>query len=440
MKILLINPKDSGYYYRLGAFFPPLGLAYISSSLKNAGYETRLIDMNVENFDYKKESYEEYDVIGISTDTVRFPLAAKIGKDARKKGTIVIMGGPHATFNAHSILKEGLADYIILGEGEIAFVELVKAISVGEMYPEIPGIAYLKENVVKIFPVKFVKNLDVLPFPDREGLPLHKYRTKFAGNYAMSIITSRGCPFDCNFCSVTQFMGKMWRQRSVESTVEELKILVEKFGYKSVVFFDDNFTLNPGRVIRLSDEIIKNDLKIKWWAFSRADELLRNEDMVEAMAKSGCKMLFIGFESANEEVLEEFNKKLHSNIAFEVSSLLRKYKIDIFASFILGALNETTESIKRTVKFAKKLGASIVQFSILTPYPGTKLFEQLKTRLLTKNYEKFDGTHLVFKHPHFSPEKLRREFLKAYYAVYTTPRLIFKRGFPFLWKLLANSR
>jgi len=180
-------------------------------------------------------------------------------------------------------------------------------------------------------------------------------------------------------------------------------------------------------------------LKISWWAFSRADELLEHEDMVEAMTKAGCKMLFIGFESASDTVLEEYNKKLQSSIAFDVVKLLKKYKIDVFASFILGALSDTRETIEKTIRFAKKLaklGASIVQFSILTPYPGTRLFEKLRRVLITRDYEKYDGTHLVFKHPNFSPQELKSLFKKAYYYVYTTPKLLFKRGLPFLWRLL----
>ncbi len=439
MKILLINPKDEGYYYRLGAFFPPLGLAYISSVLKEAGHDVKIVDMNAERFDYKVVNFKEYDVVGVSSDTVRFPLASRIAKLARSQGVPVVMGGTHPTFDIHNILKGGIADYVVLGEGEFPFLKLVESLKSGERFPDIEGVAYLKDGVVKVKPHGFVKDLDSIPFPDRDGLPLDRYVIKFDGKRATSMITSRGCPFDCEFCSASQFMGRIWRKRSVESSIEELKILVEKYGYKSIVFFDDNFTLDSKRATEISEQILKNDLKISWWAFSRADELLGHEDMVEAMAKSGCKMLFIGFESANDKALEEFKKKLKSDIAFEVVRFLKRYKIDVFASFILGALSDTKDSIKKTVKFAKKLsslGASIVQFSILTPYPGTRLFMKLKPLLLTKDWRLFDGTHLVFKHPNFTPEELRREFVKAYFKIYTTPKMLFRRGLPYFWRLL----
>jgi len=237
-------------------------------------------------------------------------------------------------------------------------------------------------------------------------------------------------------------MGIRWRRRSIPNVIEEVKLLVKNYGYGSIMFLDDNFTLNTKRVIALSEEIIKNDMRIAWWAFSRADELLGHEDMVEAMADSGCKMLFIGFESANEAALKEFNKKLDSSIAFDVVRLLKKYKIDVYASFILGALSDTYKTVEKTIKFAKelvKLGVSIVQFSILTPYPGTRLYEKLRGSLITKDYEKYDGTHLVFKHPNFTPQQLRKLFNKAYYRVYSTPKLLFKRGLPYAWRLLRRA-
>ncbi|MCD6449508.1 MAG: B12-binding domain-containing radical SAM protein, partial [Thermotogaceae bacterium] len=295
MKILLINPRDSGYYYRLGAFYPPLGLAYLGAALREKGHHVKIVDMNVEDFDYKGGALSNYDVIGISSDTVRIQLACDIALEAKKMGKIVIMGGPHPSFDFARLLNMGVADYIVLGEGEKSMPELLESISKGEPYPEIDGVAYKTEEGVKVFPQKFIKNLDSLPLPDRDLLPLDKYNVKFDGKRATSIVTSRGCPFDCEFCSASQFAGLLWRRRSVESVLEEVELLYKKYNYRSLIFFDDNFTLSPERVIEISEGIVKKDMKISWWAFSRADEILGHEDMVEAMAKSGCKMLFIGF-------------------------------------------------------------------------------------------------------------------------------------------------
>ncbi|MCD6442464.1 MAG: B12-binding domain-containing radical SAM protein [Thermotogae bacterium] len=438
MKVFLINPPDKGYYYKLGAIFPPLGLFYISSYLRSNGYDVKLIDMNVEDVNLA-ELMKDADVVGISSDTVRFPEAVKIAKLAKEIGKIVVMGGPHPSFAIEEIFNENLADYVVIGEGEVAFKELLDNLRKGERYPaDVRGLAFMENGKLRVNTPVFIGNLDELPFPDRENFDMKKYRFKFDGKPATSIITSRGCPFACEFCSASQFMGRRIRKRSVENVVEELKILKNKYGYGSVIFFDDNFTLFPERVMKLSEEMIKRNLRFSWWAFSRADELLGHEDMVEAMAKSGCKMLFIGFESANEEVLDEYKKNLKPNIAFDVVKLLKKFKIKVFGSFIIGALNETKTMVEKTIEFAKKLRIDIIQISVLTPYPGTKLFEKLKDRLLTKNWKLFDGTHLVFKHPNFTPEEMRKLFIKAYFKIYSSPIRLFKRGLPFFMRLILK--
>ncbi|HBT39296.1 MAG: Radical SAM domain protein [Thermotoga sp. 50_1627] len=435
MKVLLINPAHRGYYFRLGAVYPPLGLMYISSVLKRANHCVTLIDMNVQPFDWQKFDYSDFDVVGISTDTPRFPLAKQIALRAKNRGTITVLGGPHASAEYESILKEGICDYVVLGEGEHTFLQLLESLEHGEPHPQIDGLAYLSEGEIFARPPKFAQSLDELPFPDRENVKL--YKTKFSGRPATSMVTSRGCPFDCEFCSASQFMGRRIRERSVENVLEELE-LIKKMGYGSVIFFDDNFTLNTKRTIKLCEGMLKRNLNFRWWAFARADELLNRKDLLEAMSKSGCKMLFIGFESAEDNVLKEYKKGLSSSIALEVVKLLKKYRIDVFASFVLGALNDTKETIMKTIRFAKKLKASIVQFSILTPYPGTRLYENLKNKLLSRDFSLFDGTHLVFEHPRFSPSELNKIFIKAYYYVYSSPRMIFKRGIPFLLKLLKN--
>lgn len=439
MRILLINPPNHGYYYRLGAFYPPLGLGYISSLLREKGHVVRIVDMNVQNINPSEMHFEDFDLVGISVDTVRFRAASVLASIAKSKGATVVMGGPHASAETEEILRSGLADYVVMGEGELPFLHLVEAIENGEKYPDVKGIAYLKDGEFTFSPGEFVKDLDTLPFPDRESLPMNAYRTKFDGKRATSLITSRGCPFDCEFCSASQFMGRLWRKRGVENVLEEIKLLVRKFDFGSLIFFDDNFTMDPKRVVNICEGILKNDLRISWWAFSRADEIVGHEDMVEAMAKSGCRMVFVGFESADDEILSEYKKRLDVSTASRAVEILKKYRIDIFASFIIGALSDTRESIKKTIQYAKKLGASIVQFSILTPYPGTRLFAKLRDKLVTRNYDLFDGTHLVFKHPRFNPNELRKLFVKAYFKVYTSPALLFKRGLPFFWKLLRKK-
>jgi anaerobic magnesium-protoporphyrin IX monomethyl ester cyclase len=439
MKILLINPSwSSGYYAKAGFGFPPLGLGYISASLKRDGYNVGIIDMNIEKFDYIHYDFSEWDLVGITSDTVRFGDACSISKIIKQKGVPVVLGGSHASAVPESILKDNLADYVISGEGEESMIELARYLKEPERFSSINNLAYIdKHGQIKINQQTFIKDLDILPFPDRESLKMHRYKLTFEGRLVAAMITSRGCPFNCEFCSCSQFMGMKWRRHSAERSIEEMKIL-KKSGYDSIIFFDDNFTMDPRRVIELSEGMIKNNFKFKWWAFSRTEEILRHQDMVESMSASGCKMLFVGFESADDSILKDYNKKLTSNKAFEVAKVLKKYKINLYAAFIIGSLSETKKTIKKSVQFAQKLNPKIVQFSILTPYPGTRLFETLKNKIITNDWHFFDGTHLVFKHPNFSPKSLRGEFLKAYIALYKNPKrfMYISKG---LYEVVKNS-
>ncbi len=443
MKVLLINPINPSYYYRFGLIFPPLGLGYLSSTLKKAGHEVKIFDMNVDDNLSRLHTfpYEDYDLIGISCDTVRFPWARKIAQELKAKGMMIVMGGPHPSVEPVSILREGLADYVILGEGEESFVSLVNALESGEKEPEIDGVGYVKKDgKIHLSPIKFISDLDSVPFPDWDELSLDKLNWRSYGKRSMSIVSSRGCPFDCEFCSVSQLMGRRWRKRSSDNVVEEMKILVNKYGFEFFVFFDDNFTVDAKRVIELSEKILKEGLNVNCFAFSRTDEIVGHEEMVEAMAKAGCRMLFIGFESASDEVLQEYNKKESVEMSYEAVKILKKYNIDVFASFILGALSDTRESIKKTVKFAKNLGSKITEFSILTPLPGTRLYKKLESKLLTKDCSQYDLTHLVFKHPVFSPEEMRKIFVRSYISIYSSPRKLFTIGLPFLKKLIATKK
>ncbi len=443
MKILLVNPINPSYYYRFGLTFPPLGLGYLSSTLKKSGHDVKIFDMNVgDNISHIHTfPYEDYDLIGISCDTVRFPWAKKMAQELKARGMTVVMGGPHPSVEPVNILKEGLADYVVLGEGEESFVNLVNALEAGEKEPEIDGVGYIKKDgKIRLSPIKFISNLDAVPFPDWDELSLDKLNWRSYGKRSMSIVSSRGCPFDCEFCSVSQLMGRRWRKRSSDNVVEEMKILVNKYGFEFFVFFDDNFTVDAKRVIELSEKILKEGLNVNCFAFSRTDEIVGHEDMVEAMAKAGCKMLFIGFESASDEVLQEYNKKESVEMSYEAVRILKKYNIDVFASFILGALSDTKESIKKTVKFAKSLKSKVTEFSVLTPLPGTRLYRKLESKLLTKDYSKYDLTHLVFKHPVFTPEEMRKIFVRSYISVYSSPSKIFTIGLPFLKKLIATKK
>ncbi len=266
------------------------------------------------------------------------------------------------------------------------------------------------------------QELDKLPFPARDLLKMDRYRSlEMAKRKITSIISSRGCPSGCRFCASHKYGGRKWRPRSVESLLEEIRLVVGTYGYGGVAFVDDNFTIDPKRVISLCREIIAEGLDIKWWCFSRADNILRNPEMVEWMGRSGCRYVFMGIESANQVVLDTFSKKTDPDMARQAVGLLKKNKIETLAAYILGAPDETRAMIENTINFSVRLKTGGVQYTLLTPFPGTELWDEMKDKLLTDDWEQFDCTHPVLRSDHLSPDELRALLFKAYKQFWMRP-------------------
>jgi len=418
MKVLLVNPPMSLPSSIVGLSRPPLGLAYLASILKDH-YQVKIIDFNVEKEDWNNYPYSEFDIVGISVHAVTSPVSFRIAELAKNQGAIVVMGGPHVSFLDKDTLGSGVVDYVVRNEGEYSFLSLVKFLSKEIPFEEVRGVSYLTNGELSKTPdCPFIYDLDSLPFPARELLPFKLYREKLHGRPITTLITSRGCPSNCEFCSIAQSFGLRWRSRSVENIFEEMELLYKEYNYRALSFLDANFTLNPSRVIKLSEKIIKQGWDLIWLAESRMDTIANNPDMIRMMAKAGLKEVFIGFESGSQEMLNEYGKKALIPDALKAMEILRENNVKVVGSFILGALNETKDMMKETIKFAKLLNPIRVQFAILTPFPGTKLYKRVKDRLLTKNWEVYSGLNPTIKLDHISPKGLRRLWIMAYFSFY----------------------
>ena len=442
MNVLLINPPAQGIYDTVNIKLPPLGIAYIAATLREHNHYVEIIDLNVQENLWQTVAKRKWDIVGLSGDTNRYPISIKIAEQIKKHfGYTIITGGPHVTFFEKETLDTGVVDFVIRGEGEFVTLNLLDAFQNNTSLEEVRGITFRKNGkIIKTLRAPIIRDLDTLPYPARDLLPMEKYRiTQLYGRAITSILTSRGCPFNCYFCSSSQFSNLIWRTRSPKNIVDEIEYVVKKFNYNAFAFLDDNFTLNSNRVIEISKEILRRKLDIVWWAFSRVDELLGHEDMVEWMAKSGCRMLFLGIESVSKKILSEYNKGITANDSIRAVELLRKYNIDTWGSFIIGALDETKDMIMNTVKFAKLLNPRNIQFSILTPFPGTRLYEDAEKMgiIVHKDWKYYDGAHAVMKTKYLKPKKIQMLLNRAYVSFYSRPNRFF-RIMPIIVKYFAK--
>lgn len=422
MKILLVNPGSISIYSLCGNSPPPMGLLSIAASMERAGHQVRVRDMDFGESVPTPADYAWADLVGITSDTTRIARAARIAATAAQAGKRVVVGGPHAQYEPDALLESGDVSFIVRGEGDTIMPRLAEALEAGGDPATVPGIVFRRDGrSVATDPAPPV-DVEELPFPARHLVDMGLYRATLAGRPSTPVVTSRGCPGGCVFCSATSFFGRGWRARSADSVLAELEEVRRRHGFGGIFFTDDNFTLSPKRVIAIAEGIMARGLDLKWWNFSRIDTILSNPDMVEAMAAGGCYMVYLGIESAKGETVSKLGKRIDAGDAARAIRALQTRGIEVYGSYILGAPDETKEDVLRTIELAVRLNTNVAQFTILTPYPGTASYEELGSRIFTRRWKRYDGLHLVFRHPKIQRHRLQYLLLKAYLDFYRRSR------------------
>lgn len=445
--VLLINPPTLFYKTEAGAaLFQPLGLAYIAAVLRENHYPVSILDAAAEGWQNFQKFDKSRNFIGLSftqigkmvkklkpkivgitiTFTVQKESAFRVASviKAVDRNIIVIVGGPHVTVRAEECLKNPNIDFAVIGEGEETIVELVqkfKARVAPKELKKIKGIAFKDgKKIVVTASRPSIQDLDSLPFPARDLLPMKTYFEAAQAKRASrdldkpwaSVFTSRGCPFNCVFCSIHLSMGRKWRARSPANIIEELKLLTKNYGVKQVDFEDDNISCDPERMKTVCNLIIKNNLKIEWFTPNgiRADTL--NEPLLRKMKASGCRELWFAPESGSQRVVDEvIGKRIDLKYIEKMVIACKKIGISSNCFFVIGLPGETKKEIEQTLSFAQKLGqlgADNCLFSIATPLYGTRLYQEaLENGYLVGAGEKalrFDRPLLTT--PEFTPEEL----------------------------------
>jgi radical SAM superfamily enzyme YgiQ (UPF0313 family) len=385
-----------------------VGTVLLSTILKEKGCECKVFIEDISSPDWK--FIESSDLVCISTLTSTAIRAYSIGQRLRAKGMTVIMGGTHPTFMPGEALH--YADFVVRGEGDFTLPELMSYFDNGAPAIEtLSGLSYRdKAGNVHHNPDRRLlteEELDSLPVPDfslvHNWTPSHLY----------PLSTSRGCPFACRFCSVIHIFGRKYRFKSTGSVLKELKH-IHSVSNGTRFFVDDNFTAHTKRTKELLQEMIKSGLTSDWVAQVRAD-VSADTGLLRLMADAGCHTVHIGFESINPETLEEYNKKQTLEDIIRCIRTIRDHGIHIHGMFVIGADTDNVDVIKKTADFAAQNSIDTVQFMVLTPFPGTPLYEEMKEngRLLHTDWNKFDAHHAVFRPSQMSAQTLQTETMKG---------------------------
>jgi len=427
---------------RIKYFTFPFWLAYSAAILERDGFKVFLKDSLAEETG-KKELFSDLnkfkpDLVVVEPSTPSFNNDLKIAKEIKQKfGCKICFTGTHVSVLPQESLKNSI-DYVCIGEYDYTIRDLVSALEKGRDIKKIKSLAFKKGNKIHINPRRsLIKNLDELPFPARNFLPMEKYNDLFCKGYPnIPMISSRGCPFRCNFCLEPVFYGKPnFRFRSGKNVVDEMEHLIENYDPEEIYFDDATFTINEKRILDICREIERRKLDIMWSCMGHASVSKR---ILKEMKRSGCRAIKIGVESADEQILRNVNKSVNLDMVRKCVKNCKDVDLEIHATYMVGLLGETKESIEKTLKFALSLKTDTSQFSIATPFPGTEFYETLKNRgwLKAKTWREFDGNFsIVINYPQLSREQLLGWFQYCKRKYFLNKM----NDIPFVMKVLKNT-
>ncbi len=390
MKVVFIEPAatEANVYSKL--HMPLLGPVYLGTILKNRGHEVEIYNEDIYRPDYSKL---KADVYGVSIMTSTAKRGYEVAKNFPREK--VIIGGVHASLLPHEALQ--FARQVVVREAEEVIAGVVEGSNTD---PVVQGVA--------------VEDLDSLPQPDFSLIKGYK------SSFLAPISTSRGCPFDCTFCSVTKLFGRKYRFRSAENVIKELSDRDS-----NVYFFcDDNFSAHPQRTRVLLELMLKQ--KVRKWSCQVRCDVTKDEELLGLMARAGCSVVCVGFESVNQKTLQAYEKKQSIDDIISAIHKFHKNKIKVHGMFVLGSDNDSAGTVWETFKFAIKQEIDTIQMSVLTPFPGTRVHDELQAekRIFSRDWSLYDGQHVVFNPKLLSARQLQMNVLQAYAKFYSLSRSI----------------
>lgn len=451
MKVLLIIPPNehtvvmeapNEVYEEFGAY-PPLGLMYLAACVKKFSkhnHDIKILDCDTDRVGFKELESEirNYmpDVIGVTAYTPIIYDAWQSLKLAKKinKNIITVMGGHHSDIYPKETINLGDIDYIVLGEGEYIFPELLDVLEDKGKIEDVKGVV-LKENgkIITTGPYGYVKDLDVLPLPARDLIDWKKHQCVLGKeNVVATIMSSRGCPYRCTFC-YKPLKARSWRFRSAENVVKEMEQCYN-LGIKEIFFFDDNFSVDIRRVENICDALIRKNLKVSWSFRGRVNCL--SYDMLVKCKKAGCHRIHFGVETGTDEGLKKIKKDITIAMVRKAFKLCKKAGIVTVANFMIGLPGEKKEDMFKTVDFANSIDTDYAEFQIITPYPKTELYEEgLKGGIFKTDFwrdfakKPYPGFELQMWNEYYTRKELFEILGLCLKRFYFNPKRLIKIGF-----------
>lgn len=449
MKVLFVNPPQTASKYKfMGVIAPPLGIAYMAGVLQENNIDVEILDASAEDMDFKDVEKEllkrKPDLVALTALTPTIGRALETAQVVKETlpDSIVVMGGYHPTFNFIETLEDENVDIVIRGEGEYIMLNLVQALENQSSLHDVKGIVFEDKNSKEIVvnpEAPLIQDLDELPFPALNLLPMKKYRLLDMDTHMTTMITTRGCPMQCSFCSSAAMHGKKIRERSVENIVDEIEYLKTNYDIDTIAFMDDTFTLKKRKVMAICDEILKRNIEIMWGCTSRVDTL--DEKLLKKMKEAGCITIFIGVESADQQQLDNMCKNTTIAKIENAFKIAHKLKIRTIASVALGMPGDTKEIMNKTVKFVHKLKPNYAIYSLATPYPGTRFYKEAfeKNLIKIKDWSKYTLITPILETIDCSLNDMRKIQAKAFMKFYLRPHYIirqFLQDDPYLLKTI----
>ncbi len=424
-KVLLVTPPYHCGVLESAGVWLPLGFVYLGGSLKHLPVEVEIYDAmsKFHSFEDVEKNLEEKKPFLVATTayTPTFSAAVEVLRLAKKLNphTWTVIGGVHPTFQWRDTLDNEAVDFVIRGEGEETFAELVEVLLNKGDFSKVRGIAYKKEGVPVSTPLRpRVKDLDALsPAWDLVEWDLYKYYA--SDNKRLAIVsTSRGCIQGCTFCSQQLFWEKTWRARKPEKVVAELKMLKEKYGVGVAMFSDEYPTCNRERWERILELLIRENLGMELLIETRVDDIIRDEDIMEKYKRAGVSHIYVGAESASQERLDTFKKNLSVRLSKKAIDLINEADIISETSFVVGMPDETEETIERTIEVAKYYNADLTFFLAIAPWPYSEIYPELKDSLATEDYSLYNFMNPVIKPKEMTLEEVREALDRAHLEFY----------------------